>query len=288
MENNVSYDLPGPLAEPPQSLVRAITRLMRPLVRLLIARGVTLPYLTNLLKSVYVDVAEKQFSVDSAPPSISRLSVLTGLQRKDIKRIQAAPPPDKSPPPVVSLGARLIGIWMGDERFRDSADKPLALPRTSDDPETASFDALVRTISTDVRPKAILDEWLRLGLVSLDAQSRVALNAQAFVPQQGFDEKAYFLGRNVADHIATGVHNLVGEGEPMFERAVYYDRLTPESVAYLRQRARVLGMETLLAVNKEALARADDDASKPGANKRMALGLYYFEDDDEKTSEQTP
>ncbi len=274
------------LTEPPPSLVRAITRLIRPLVRLLIARGITLPYLTNLLKAVYVDVAEKDFSVESAPPSVSRVSVLTGLQRKDIKRIHATPPPDKTPPPSVSLGARLIGIWSGDDRFRDSTGKPAPLPRTSDDPKAVSFDSLVRTVSTDVRPKAILDEWLRLGLVTLDGQGRVALNANAFVPQQGFDEKAYFLGRNVADHIATATHNLLGVGAPMFERAVYYDKLTPESVAYLRERSRALGMETLLAINKEALARADGDEGKADAHQRMALGLYYFEGDDDKTPEQ--
>jgi len=284
----VSGDLPTPLSEPPPSLVRAITRLMRPLVRLLIARGITLPYLNNLLKAVYVDVATRHFSIDSAASSVSRLSVLTGLQRKDIKRIQTAPPPDKTPPPAVSLGARLIGIWIGDDRFRDSAGKPLTLPRASDDAAAPSFDALVRAVSTDVRPKAILDEWLRLGLVTVDGDGRVTLNADAFVPQQGFDEKAYFLGRNVADHVATAAHNLMGDGAPMFERAVYYDKLTPESVAYLRERARTLGMDTLLAMNKEALARADGDAEKPNANQRMALGLYYFEGDDDKTPEQTP
>jgi hypothetical protein len=132
-----------------------------------------------------------------------------------------------------------------------------------------------------------LDEWLRLGLVTVAADGLVRLNADAFVPQQGFDEKAYYLGRNVADHVATSVHNLLGDGAPLFERAVYYDKLTPESVAHLRERARALGMDALLALNKEALARADADEGKPDATKRMALGLYYYEGDD-NTPEKKP
>ncbi|MDX2223864.1 MAG: DUF6502 family protein [Rhodospirillaceae bacterium] len=282
---------PGSIGEPPPALVRAITRLMRPLVRLLIARGITLPYLTNLLKAVYVDVAETSFAVDAGAGSTggltaSRLSVLTGLQRKDIKRIKSEPPPDQSPPAAVSLGARLIGIWTGDPRFRDDAGKPLALPRGADDPSAPSFDTLVRTVSTDVRPKSILDEWLRLGLVTVAADGLVRLNADAFVPRQGFDEKVYYLGRNVADHIATSVHNVLGEGGPLFERAVYYDKLTPASVAFLGERARALGMDALLALNKDALARADGDDGKPDATQRMALGLYYYEGDDDAPERQ--
>lgn len=265
--------------EPPPSLVRALTRLMRPLVRLLIARGITLPYLTNLLKAVYVEVAEQAFPLEGASPSLSRVSVLTGLQRRDIRKIQAAPPPDHTPPPGISLGARLIGIWTGDARFRDARGTPRPLPRTAAQDEP-SFEALVRSVSSDVRPKIILEEWLRLGLTTIDADDCVVLNTDAFVPQHGFDEKAYFLGRNMADHMAASVHNMMADGAPMFERAVYYDKLTPASIAVLRERARALGTDTLLTLNKEALELADKDEGKANATQRMSLGLYYFESDD--------
>ena len=271
--------------EPSAALVRALTRLARPLVRLLIARGITFPYLANLLKTVYVAVAT-EFLGDNA--TTSRVSVVTGLQRKDIRRIQTEPAPDAAPPPAISIGARLIGIWTGNARFRvKKGGAPLALPRTSEGSRKPSFDELVRTVSTDIRPRVILDEWLRLGIVSIDADGLVRLNSDAFVPQQGFDEKAYYLGRNVADHIATSVHNLLGEGTPWFERAVYYDRLTPESVAYLRKRANALGMKTLLALNKEALRRADEDAARLDATQRMALGIYFYEGPDD-ASEESP
>ena len=133
----------------------------------------------------------------------------------------------------------------------------------------------------------ILDEWQRLGIVAVDEDGLIRLNSDAFVPQEGFDEKAYYLGRNVADHIATSVHNLLGEGAPLFERAVYYDRLTPESLAVLRKRARELGMTALLALNKDALKRADLDSGKPDAHQRMALGLYYYEGPDEGATQES-
>jgi len=266
--------------QPSVALVRAVTRLLGPLVRLLIARGITFPYLSNLLKTVYVAEAQKSLTAASEVPSVSRLSVVTGLQRKDINRIMSAPPPEQSPPAAVSLGARLIGIWTGDKKFRTAKGAPAPLPRSAKAP-APSFDALVRSISTDVSPRVILDEWLRLGIVAFDKDEHVRLNADAFVPQRGFDEKIYYLGRNVADHVATVVHNAQGEGDPQFERAVYYDKLTAESVQKLRERAAAYGMKTLLALNKDALKLADADAGKDGADYRMSLGIYYFQGPDD-------
>ncbi|MBT4740185.1 MAG: hypothetical protein HN793_04310 [Rhodospirillaceae bacterium] len=268
--------------EPSKAFVRAVTRLMRPLIRALIGQGMTFPYLSNLLKAVYVDVARTDFPVDESEPSVSRLSVLTGLQRKDVNRILYSPPPDRTPPQSVSLSARLVGIWTGDPRFIDGEGAPKALPRTAEDPDVASFDSLMRAVSTDVRAKVILDEWVRLAVVSIDDAGMVTLNQGAFVPSRGFDEKAYYLGRNVADHMATSVHNLLGDGEPLFERAVYYDRLTPKSIELLRERARDVGMQALLELNKDALALADKDEGDAEATERMSLGLYYYDGPDEK------
>lgn len=274
------------IGEPSSALVRAITRLMRPLVRALIGQGMTFPYLSNLLKAVYVEVAKTDYRVGDSEPSVSRLSILTGLQRKDVNRILESPTPDKTPPQSVSLAARLIGIWTGDERFTDEEGAPKPLPRVSDNAEEVSFESLMRSVSTDVRAKVILDEWSRLDVIRIDKAGLVTLNQEAFVPSKGFDEKAYYLGRNVSDHISTSVHNLLGDGEPFFERAVYYDRLTPKSVAILRERTREVGMQALLDLNKEALALADQDEGDSKATERMSLGIYYYDGPDEKLKDE--
>ncbi len=270
---------------PSPALVRALTRLLRPLIRLLIARGVTFPYLMNLLKRLYVTTAEESLAADA---TVSRLSITTGLQRKDINRIKSEPPPEVVTPQATSLGPRLIGIWLGDPQFRAKRGGARPLARTSTDPKERSFEDLVRMVSTDVRPKVILDEWVRLGIVTVEKGDIIRLKSDAFVPEEGFDEKAYYLGRNVADHIATSVSNLLGEQEPFFERAVYYDRLSPESVAYLRKKAREYGMTALVALNKDALKRADEDAGKAGADRRMALGIYYYDGADEGAADKPP
>ncbi|NOQ89402.1 MAG: hypothetical protein GQ549_00480, partial [Gammaproteobacteria bacterium] len=62
--------------------------LCKPLIRLLIEKGITFPQFRELMKELYVEVADEQFSLDEKKPSDSRIFVLTGIHRKDIKRIR--------------------------------------------------------------------------------------------------------------------------------------------------------------------------------------------------------
>jgi hypothetical protein len=265
---------PDRVGGPPKAFLRALDRIGEPLVRGLVAMGVTFPLFSRMMKRMFIRVAVKETQSAGAPLTVSRISVMTGLQRKDIGQIRAQIERRREPPANISLGARLIGIWNGAKRFTDAAGRPLPLPRFSGARPT--FEDLVRTVSSDVRPKAVLDEWLRLGVVAVDEADRVHLKADAFVPRRGFDELAYYYGRNLGDHLATSTHNLIGAGEPLLEQAVYYDKLTPASVAELARIAREIGVDALRRINREALRLADADAGKPEANQRMSAGLYYY------------
>ena len=263
---------------PPAALQRALRRLLRPLVRLLLANHVTQPLLAGLLKGVYVEVGEEELADAGTPQTASRLSLLTGVHRKDIRRLRESAAETDAPPASVSLGARLVARWTADPEFLDAEGHPLALRRSSAAAEGPSFERLVASVSTDIRPRAVLDEWLRLGVVEL-ADDRVRLNAEAFVPERGFDEKAHYFGRHLHDHIAAGAHNLAGEKPALLERSVYYDELSPDSVAELAALSEQLGMEALQAVNRRAMALQAADADRPEhePRMRMRLGIYFYE-----------
>ena len=259
---------------PPPALLRALERLLEPLVRATMAFGVTFPLFIRILKRIYINAATAESRDSGIPATVSRISVMTGLQRKDIGQIKEQIERKLGPPANVSLGGRLISIWIGAKTFTDAAGQPLPLPRLTGPHPT--FEDLVRSVSSDVRPRAILDEWLRLGVVDIDGEGRVYLRSDAFVPRQGFDELAYFFGRNLRDHIAASSHNLTGEGDPLLERAVYYDKLTPQSIAALEKIARDIGIDALVRINREALRLADGDEGNPDANQRMSIGVYFF------------
>jgi hypothetical protein len=260
----------------PKPVVGAVKRLLRPLVRLLISKGMGLPTLTELLKEVYVDVATHEFTTTGKKQTDSGISILTGVHRKDVKRLRAKR--DKGPraPRSISIGAQMVARWVGSAETTDRKGRPLPLPRHADSPDKPSFDALVAGISTDVRPRAVLDEWLRLGIAHLDKDERVVLNHFAFVPQKGLEEKAFYLGRNIHDHIAAASHNLLGEGNPQLERSVHYSALTPDSAAKIADAAQKAGMEALLEINRMALELAAHDKGKENATRRINFGLYFY------------
>ncbi len=265
-----------PSTGPSKSLVAAVRRLLRPLVRLLIAKGMGLPALTDVLKDVYVDVAVSEFPVKGRKQTDSRISLLTGVHRKDVRRLRDQERKETEAPRSVGLGAQVVARWLASKETTDKNGRPLPLPRQTSGGRAPSFDALVAGVSTDVRPRAVLDEWLRLGVAQIDPEGRVVLNRLAFVPEKGFPEKAFYLGRNIHDHLAAAAHNLLAEGNPLLERSVHYSDLTPDSAEMLAEAAERVGMEALLSINRMALDLAAKDKGQESATRRVNFGLYFF------------
>lgn len=262
---------------PSPAFVLALRRVLRPLVRLMLARGVTFPYLAELLKALFVEVADKEFRIDAKPPTDSRISLMTAVHRKDVSRLrQALDTSAETVPSVVSLGAQLVAVWLGSHRYLDEDGRPRPLPRFVSEGGELSFEALVASVNSDIRSRVVLDEWLRLGVVCFDEQRHVCLNAEAFVPAEGFDEKAFYLGHNLHDHAAAATHNLLG-GQPAFlERSVHYDALSPQSIQLLAKQSEEVGMKALLALNKSALAAEQKDADNTTPRQRMTFGIYFY------------
>ena len=70
-------------------LARAIVKILRPLVRLLIRNEVTHAELTELVRQTYVDVAYESYSIPGQEMTFSRVAVLTGLSRKEVVRLKS-------------------------------------------------------------------------------------------------------------------------------------------------------------------------------------------------------
>ncbi|MFV3291200.1 DUF6502 family protein [Pseudomonas sp. NY11955] len=273
----------------PPSMLNALRRVMRPLVRLMLRKGVTYTVFADLLKEVFVDVAHREFRLNDTAPTDSRISLLTGVHRKDVRRLRSEGDTALAALPAnITLGAQLVNTWTTTAPFCSSPGQALALPRLASVGGDCSFDALVANVSTDIRGRVVLDEWLRLGVVRLDEQDCVHLEAQAFVPQKGFDEKTAYFGHNLHDHASAAVHNLSGEGQPFFERSVHYDALSQASVEQVREVVAKDGMQTLLAFSR--LAAELESADQPSAEQRqrITVGLYFYTEATDPDPSKTP
>ncbi|NOQ69880.1 MAG: hypothetical protein GQ573_07225 [Gammaproteobacteria bacterium] len=258
------------------ALVKAVSMLCRPLIRLLIEKGITFPQFRELMKTLYVEVAMGDFSLDDKKPSDSRVFVLTGVHRKDIKRIRQQGEQETSTiTSSASLSGEIIARWNSMAEFLDDKDKPRPLLKSGKD-NTAGFGQLVSSVNKDVRSRVILEEWLRLNIVRMKGDY-VVLNKSAFVTNKEFKEMAYYLGHHVHDHLASCVNNIMAEDEPMLERSVYYASLTEESVNKLNIIANKKGNELLQHLNKQAIKLYDADKNKADAIHRMRLGVYWYQ-----------
>ncbi|MBD0270987.1 MAG: hypothetical protein ICV73_03570 [Acetobacteraceae bacterium] len=256
---------------PAASVLAATKALLQPLVRVLIASGVTLPALVAVLKESLVEVASRDFRLGDREPSDSRVSLVTGVHRKDVRAIRERSHP-VSTPRAGNLAATVVGRWLGSPDHLDADGRPRPLPRPA-------FDALVAGVSKDVRPRTVLDELLRLGLVEAGEGDEVRLLADAFVPAKGGGEEllAYF-ERNLHDHVAAAAGNLLAgpDDRRFLERAVYYNNLRPADVDRLEAEARTLALAALRHLNGLALEMQQAARGDAGAGERFRFGVYFF------------
>ena len=266
---------------PPAALILAISKILKPLVRLLLSFRIAFPQFAELLKSTYVDVAEKEFTLGNRPQTDTRLSLLTGIHRKDIKRLRHQEAEKEEAPAVISTGGRLVARWVSEGKYQSGENTPLALPLKAKAGEP-SFELLVQDVfKQDIRPRVILDEWLNLGVVSMSEDNIITLNTQAFIPSKGLEEKAFFLGHNLSDHFAASTHNLLGQQPVFFERCIYYDGLSDDSIEELKALAASRGMETLMSLNELAMSLKTKDMAKTHNKHRLNIGLYVYHEAEE-------
>ncbi|MEB8536030.1 DUF6502 family protein, partial [Acidithiobacillus ferriphilus] len=72
-----------------EALKTAVLTILHPLVRYLIGQGWTYGALTDALKMVYVAEASRHYGkVTGRPLTDSRLSLLTGMHREEVKRLR--------------------------------------------------------------------------------------------------------------------------------------------------------------------------------------------------------
>ena len=79
-------------AKPAAAVQQALTRVLRPLVKLMLAQGITYPAVSEVLKELFVEVADRDFRIAGKAQTDSRVSLLSGVHRKDVKRLRENPP----------------------------------------------------------------------------------------------------------------------------------------------------------------------------------------------------
>jgi Family of unknown function (DUF6502) len=247
------------------------------LVRLAISQGITQQALSNLTKRAYFEEGLDYAPLGKRNNSDSRISVLTGLSRRDIRAMREAGPAPALP--AVHLNVRIANRWSEREELIDEQGARRRLPRTRAVGGEQSWEALIESVSQEVRPRAVLDEWLRLQLAVVDEQDCVV-----YVDQEKATRNA------AADDLAlhsfgAGAFNFLRACARRFETALSEDAhsvahlvwgygLTQESAQKIYTQANAKFRALVGELNRLVLTCETLDRGQPGSDQRVFVTLF--------------
>jgi Family of unknown function (DUF6502) len=256
-----------------QALLGALSHLLQPFAELCLAKGVTIQAVEELVRRAFVQAARQACQGAKPDRLTSRISTMTGLTRREVGRLEAEAAP--ALPMTRSLSSEVLTHWISEPGYTDTQGHPLKLARQGEAP---SFEALAATVTRDVHPRTLLEEMLRLGLVSLEAAGEhVRLLEEAFVPRNDWQQMVGFLGRNVGDHLRAAASNVLGSGSEHFEQAILADELSELSLQQARMLISEQWRELMTRLGPRLQALMDEDqATGRTRDQQVRIGLYSW------------
>lgn len=255
------------------ALRNACRLLLRPIALLLMKGGMTWREFSELSKSVFVSVATDEFGIGGRPTNVSRVSILTGISRKEVKRqrdlLEAEAPAASS---KTTDATRLLSGWHQDPAYLDPTGGPLPLPLTGENP---SFHSLFEAYGGDTPEQTLLKELRNAGSVKDDDAGRVTAARRYHMPGRLDEGGLRFLGTNLYDHANTLANNVGGDDTPKWlEGFAVDDHIDPAAVeefrAFLDERGQQF-LEEVDAWLDRRRANANDPDTTPV---RLGIGVY--------------
>ena len=264
-------------------LLAAFRFLLVPLVRILLRNGISFNELSEVIKGVYARVAATDFAVPGRPMSYSRLSITTGIARRDFERVLGEE--DRLRRALESNASRIANIltgWHSDPEFMGPYGFPRDLTFTREVGGGPSFEDLVARYASDVDPQLMLEELMRVSTATIAEESgMIRVLKRTFIPEQMAPELIEVFARGVRRYVETIDHNL-GEQESSkrrFERWVFPDYGIREEdwVPFsdmVRDRLQevIEDLETQFVLFRRPRVGVDKTLS-------VGVGLYLYKDD---------
>jgi len=265
------------MTESIQQAVRSATlRLLQPLVRVLLRHGMAYGTFAELARKAYVEEGFSHITGSGRRATISNVSALTGLTRKETKRLLELNTHDgHDSDQRYNRAIRVVSGWLADPRFHGDGGEPAEIPLEGEN----SFATLVKDYSGDIPPAAMLGVLETSHTVSREG-NRVRLQERAYMPSQTPVERIHILGRDPGALISTISHNLTAEKPArVFQRKVSNPAVRADALPEFRDMSNRKSQE-LLEEYHRWLSAHEVDADNPAAGKPhyVTVGIHYFDD----------
>ena len=257
-------------------VLTACWRWLRPVARWLLRSGVTWKEFSELSRRVFVLTAFEEFGIRGRPTNVSRVALLTGLSRRDVRRVEseARAPLSAAAEDALNHASRVLTGWHLDADFLEADGRPRDLPA---DGPGASFSQLLRRYAGDIPATALVKELRKSGSVQRLDDGSYRVLRRYYMPQVMDGHAVDRSGSVLADLATTIEYNLSRRAHQpsRFEGRAQNRRIDPRHLPAFRA-----------FVEREAqamLERMDDwlsthEAPTGQGGLRLGLGVYAIQD----------
>ncbi len=267
-------------------ILSALLIALRPLARALLRAGIGHREFNEISKSAYVDVATKDYGLRGRPTNISRVAVMTGLTRKEVKRlrnkVEAGEETDVGR--LTPMGV-VLHRWYTEIDFLTETGEPKDLRF---DGGKNSFSDLVRKYGGDIPPGAMRTELKRIDAVT-EVGDGILRALKRNVSRQDVDDRLVD-GLSVVIYPAmlTLANNTDSDGPDTtwIMRTAATSRVRERDVP----RVRRIGSDRLVEFVESiddlfaAYETLHDDDPSDSSEKSVGIGVFYFEEDKSETN----
>ena len=257
-------------------LLHACYTFMVPVARFLLRSGISFTEFSEVTRMAFVEVAGHDYGLRRRPTNVSRVAAMTGISRKEVKRLRALRHEYTDPRVELSPLSDVLQRWFTDKAYLNVKGKPKALRMHG---ARASFAALVKASAGDLPAGAIRFELMRCGAILEDSRGLLHAHRRTVIPA-GQDEKLVssmvFNLRALASTIAFNTGSVdpgsLKRVEIFCESEAVPERVIGTSRPVLRERITKFynGVDDFFA----GLERAE-----AGTGRRIGVGVFYYEDD---------
>ena len=237
-----------------QKILTALRQLLKPIVAFALRHGLRIQELNEALRSCVVDCTKEALLTRGEEANISRLAALSGIQRKEIKRVLDS---GEEPIQTSSVLARVIGRWEQHPDYRTSNGEPRTLGCAGADSE---FAELVRSVSVDLNPYTVIFALEHSGMVT-KVENQISLQRRIFDPGTDIAGGLQILAQDLERLVKSVEYNLFQSPKiPNLHITTFYDNICVEDLDLIRNWLLEEGGK-LHARAREYLAQHDKDAN---------------------------
>jgi hypothetical protein len=260
-------------------ILDALGRLLEPIVLLLLKSGITWREFADLARLKFVQVATREFGIRGRPTNASRVAILTGMDRREVRRLRAvAAEKPAFEPGFMSKPTQVLDAWFHDPDYRTASGHPRDLPASEGD---ISFAAMVRRYAPGIPHVAMIKELRAAGALADVDGGRLRALKRSYIPRE-LNEDVIRLWGSVLEDVGTTLEHNVSRGEsdpPRFERRAISLRVDPKSIALFREMLEREGQAFLERIDEWINAHElNASGGAGGAGIRLGVGVYHIQD----------